>query len=103
MARTLPKFVDFPDPRAADLKALGALIRNRRGQSQLRITDAAGVMDISPDMLSRIENGRPIGADKLFQILDGLGLQLLVVTPDEAEDALKFLRPSETLKPKNVR
>ncbi|WP_081083278.1 helix-turn-helix domain-containing protein [Burkholderia anthina] len=74
MARTLPRPVATPDPLALDLAALGALVRNRRAQIQMRIDDAADMLGVSKDVLSRLENGRAVGLDKLFKILDGLGL-----------------------------
>lgn len=80
MARTLPRPIDYPDPLARDMAALGALVRNQRAKSALRIDDAADVLGVSKDVLSRLENGRPVGLDKLFKILNGLGLNLLVVT-----------------------
>ena len=52
-------------------------------------------MGITHDVLSKIENGHSVGLAKLFKVLDGLGLRLLVVTPTEAEDALGALRPRD--------
>lgn len=83
MARTLPRPIDTPDPLARDMAALGALVRNQRAQSRLRIDDAADMLGVSKDVLSRLENGRPVGLDKLFKVLDGLGLNLLVATKRE--------------------
>lgn len=80
MARTLPRPIAAPDPLAPNLSALGALVRNQRAQSRLRIDDAADMLGVSKDVLSRLENGRPVSLDKLFKVLDGLGLNLLVVT-----------------------
>ncbi|WP_373558630.1 MULTISPECIES: hypothetical protein [Burkholderia] len=42
-------------------------------------------------MLSRLENGRAVGLDKLFKVLDGLGLNLLVVPKREVPVARKAL------------
>ncbi|EYS85474.1 XRE family transcriptional regulator [Cupriavidus sp. SK-4] len=93
MARTLPRVNPAPDPFARDLAAFGALVRNRRAQSELRIDDAADMLGVSKDVLSRLENGRPVSFDKVFQILNGLGLNLLVLTRQETDDALRALRP----------
>jgi transcriptional regulator with XRE-family HTH domain len=90
MARVLPKPVELT-PGAPDLAALGRLVRNRRAQAALRIDDAADQVGVSKDVLSRLENGRPIGVDKLFLILDGLGLTLLVLPRAEASDAERLL------------
>jgi transcriptional regulator with XRE-family HTH domain len=92
MTRTLPRPVDLPDPLAGDLAALGALVRNRRAQSQLRIDDAADAVGVSKDVLSRLENGRSVSLDKVFKVLDGLGMQMLIVTKSEAMAALRTLR-----------
>ena len=55
MARTLPRPIASPDPLAQDLAALGALVRNRRAQNQMRIDDAADMLGVSKDVLSRLE------------------------------------------------
>jgi DNA-binding XRE family transcriptional regulator len=91
MARTLPQPVASPDPLALDLAALGALVRNRRAQSQMRIDDAADMLGVSKDVLSRLENGRAVSLDKLFKVLDGFGLNLLVVPKRDVLVARKAL------------
>ncbi|AKM03163.1 MULTISPECIES: helix-turn-helix domain-containing protein [Burkholderia cepacia complex] len=91
MARTLPQPIATPDPLAQDLVALGALVRNRRAQIRMRIDDAADMLDVSKDVLSRLENGRAVGLDKLFKVLEGLGLNLLVLPKREALVARKAL------------
>ncbi|CAB3972203.1 XRE family transcriptional regulator [Burkholderia cenocepacia] len=91
MARTLPRPIASPDPLAQDLAALGALVRNRRAQNQMRIDDAADMLGVSKDVLSRLENGRAVSLDKLFKVLDGLGLNLLVVPKREVPVARKAL------------
>jgi transcriptional regulator with XRE-family HTH domain len=73
--------------------ALGLLVRNQRARSELRIDDAADLLGVTHDVLSKVENGRSVGLDKLFKVLDGLGLKMLLVTPSEAEDAVRALRP----------
>ncbi|WP_052391830.1 helix-turn-helix domain-containing protein [Paraburkholderia bannensis] len=90
MARVLPQPVELA-PGAPTLAALGRLVRNRRAQSALRIDDAADQIGVSKDVLSRLENGRPIGLDKLFLILDGLGLSLLVLPRADASEVLDRL------------
>ncbi|AYQ41505.1 XRE family transcriptional regulator [Burkholderia aenigmatica] len=92
MARTLPRPIASPDPLAVDLAALGALVRNRRAQNQMRIDDAADMLGVSKDVLSRLENGRAVSLDKLFKVLDGLGLNLLVVPKRDVPVARKALR-----------
>ncbi|MDQ0070990.1 transcriptional regulator with XRE-family HTH domain [Variovorax boronicumulans] len=79
MARTLPEFQQNLSPAAASLEQLGKLVRNRRAQSRMRIDDAASLSGVSSDLLSRLENGKPVTADKLMRVLDSLGLRMLVV------------------------
>ncbi|MDE1179267.1 helix-turn-helix domain-containing protein [Paraburkholderia sp.] len=93
MARRLPSPDADLQPLAADMAALGLLVRNRRAHSQLRIDDAAAQVGVSTDVLSRLENGRAVSLDKVFKVLDGFGLTLLVMTKDEAANALET-RPS---------
>ncbi|WP_269502975.1 helix-turn-helix domain-containing protein [Burkholderia sp. IMCC1007] len=92
MARTLPQPVATPDPLALDLAALGALVRNRRAQIQMRIDDAADMLGVSKDVLSRLENGRAVSLDKLFKVLDGFGLNLLVVPKRDVQAARNAVR-----------
>lgn len=54
-------------------------MRNQRAEAKLRIDDAAAICFVSSDLLSQLENGRPITMDKLLKVLDGLGLRILVM------------------------
>ncbi|KVL19855.1 helix-turn-helix domain-containing protein [Burkholderia sp. MSMB1826] len=96
MARTLPRPIAKPDPLALDLAALGALVRNRRAQTQMRIDDAADMLGVSKDVLSRLENGRAVSLDKLFKVLDGFGLNLLVVPKRDVQVARNAVRDHAT-------
>ncbi|MCR4469971.1 MULTISPECIES: helix-turn-helix domain-containing protein [unclassified Burkholderia] len=98
MARTLPQPIATPDPFAPDLAALGALVRNRRAQNQMRIDDAADMLGVSKDVLSRLENGRAVSLDKLFKVLDGFGLNLLVVPKRDVPAARNALRDTATVR-----
>jgi hypothetical protein len=61
-------------------KILGPLVRQRRRAQQLRIDDAASLLGVSVDLMSRLENGQgSVRLDKALAILDGLGLALMVV------------------------
>lgn len=79
MARTLPHVTPDLGPAAPTLAHLGKLVRNRRAQAQMRIDDAAALCGVSSDVLSRLENGRPVTVDKLLLVLEGFGLRMLVV------------------------
>jgi transcriptional regulator with XRE-family HTH domain len=58
---------------------LGLLVRAQRRSQHLRIDDAASLLGVSVDLLSRLENGASgVRLDKLLTVLDGLGLCLQV-------------------------
>ena len=78
--------MEVADPRIRDLAALGVAVRNARAQSQLRIDDAAAFSGVSADLLSRLENGKPVTTDRLLKVLEGMGLQMLVVSKSDAWD-----------------
>ncbi|MGQ0711568.1 MAG: helix-turn-helix domain-containing protein [Rhodoferax sp.] len=60
--------------------ALGPLVRERRKSQALRIDDAAGLLGVSVDLMSRLENGQgSVRLDKALAVLDGLGLALMVL------------------------
>lgn len=59
---------------------LGPLVRERRKSQSLRIDDAAGLLGVSVDLMSRLENGQgSVRLDKALAVLDGLGLALMVL------------------------
>lgn len=58
---------------------LGQQVRAQRKQQGLRIDDAAALSGVSVDLLSRLENGAgSVRLDKLMNVLDSLGLTLMV-------------------------
>jgi transcriptional regulator with XRE-family HTH domain len=64
-------------------ETLGPLVRQRRRSQHLRIDDAAALLGVSVDLMSRLENGQgSVRLDKALAVLDGLGLTLLVVPKD---------------------
>ena len=66
-----------------NLSDLGAAVRARRREQSLRIDDAAALLGVSVDLLSRLENSKSsVRLDKLLSVLDGLGLTL-VLAPKE--------------------
>ena len=63
--------------------ALGAVVRERRKSQALRIDDAAGLLGVSVDLMSRLENGQgTVQLNKAMAVLDGLGLTLMVLPKD---------------------
>jgi len=75
-------------PLAADLYALGRLIRERRVESGLDLLDAADYSDVDVAELSRMEDGQSASTQALFNVLRGFGLEMLVMRRDDAGDAL---------------
>jgi transcriptional regulator with XRE-family HTH domain len=76
--------------------ALGPVVRARRKSQALRIDDAAGLVGVSVDLLSRLENAQgSVRLDKAMAVLDGLGLALMVV-PKEHPWALQARNPGRT-------
>lgn len=94
MARTLPEFQQNLSPAVASLEQLGKLVRNRRAQSRMRIDDAASLSGVSSDLLSRLENGKPVTSDKLMLVLESLGLRMLVVPKSAIPTLEAALDPS---------
>lgn len=84
MARSLSSPGAPVGPLIGELAQLGELVRNRRLALSLRIDDAAHACGVATNVLSRLENGGAVGADRLFRILRGLGLSMLVATTEEA-------------------
>lgn len=84
MVRKLPLPDESLSPVVETLESLGALVRSQRARGQLRIDDAADLLGVSKDLLSRLENGRSVGLDSLMKVLEGLGLKLLVLPKGDA-------------------
>jgi len=69
------------------LEQLGQLVQHRRTTSGLRLDDAALLCDVAAGSLSNLENGRrAISADKLLQVLRGLGLTMLIIPREQLAD-----------------
>jgi transcriptional regulator with XRE-family HTH domain len=66
--------------KAADL---GALVRAARKAQGMRQDDAAGSIGVSENFLGKVERGsESVHWGKLFQVLQGLGVRLVVDVPD---------------------
>ena len=69
----------------SDAADLGALVRAVRKAQRLRQDDAAGSIGVSENFLGKIERGgETVQWGKLFQVLDGLGIRIILDLPDEA-------------------
>jgi transcriptional regulator with XRE-family HTH domain len=63
---------------------LGKLVRACRKAQKIRQDDAAGSLGVSENFLGKVERGSgAVQWGKLFQVLDGLGIQLTVDVPDD--------------------
>lgn len=63
---------------------LGALVRQVRKAQALRQDDAAGSLGVSENFLGKVERGgETVQWGKLFQVLEGLGVRLIVDLPPE--------------------
>ncbi|MBC7379463.1 MAG: helix-turn-helix domain-containing protein [Burkholderiaceae bacterium] len=81
--RKLPTVDTSLTPAVTSLQELGLLVRNARAASMLRIDDAAALSNVSSNLLSRLENGKPVTTDKLLEVLNGLGLRMAVFPVDQ--------------------
>ncbi|MVW69944.1 helix-turn-helix transcriptional regulator [Bordetella sp. 15P40C-2] len=67
-------------PNAA---TIGAIIRATRKVQKIRQDDAAGSIGVSENFLGKVERGSDsVQWGKLFQVLEGLGVRVIVDVPD---------------------
>ena len=63
--------------------ALGQIVRASRKAQKIRQDDAAGSIGVSENFLGKIEcGGESVHWGKLFQVLKGLGIRVLVDVPE---------------------
>lgn len=63
--------------------AIGKVVRASRKAQKIRQDDAAGSIGVSENFLGKIERGSDaIHWGKLFQVLDGLGIKVIVDVPE---------------------
>ena len=63
--------------------AIGKVVRASRKAQNIRQDDAAGSIGVSENFLGKIERGSPsVQWGKLFQVLDGLGVRVMVDVPE---------------------
>jgi transcriptional regulator with XRE-family HTH domain len=84
MPRKLPSIQPDTTWLIQDIASLGRIVRNQRAKLALRIDDAAALCGVSSDLLSRLENGKPITTNKLLLILQGMGLHLMTLPAQHA-------------------
>lgn len=63
--------------------AIGKVVRASRKAQKIRQDDAAGSIGVSENFLGKIERGSDsVQWRKLFQVLEGLGVRVMVDVPD---------------------
>jgi transcriptional regulator with XRE-family HTH domain len=70
--------------------ALGKVVRASRKAQKIRQDDAAGSIGVSENFLGKIERGsESVQWGKLFQVLEGLGVRVMVDVPESVAAYLK--------------
>lgn len=68
---------------------LGAVVRATRKTQRIRQDDAAGSIGVSENFLGKIERGAErVQWGKLFQVLQGLGVRVMLDVPDDVAERL---------------
>ena len=63
--------------------AIGKVVRASRKAQKIRQDDAAGSIGVSENFLGKIERGSDsVNWGKLFQVLEGLGIRVMVDVPE---------------------
>ncbi len=63
--------------------AIGKVVRASRKAQKIRQDDAAGSIGVSENFLGKIERGSDsVQWGKLFQVLEGLGIRVMVDVPE---------------------
>ena len=77
--------------------AIGNVVRASRKAQKIRQDDAAGSIGVSENFLGKVERGgETVQWGKLFQVLEGLGIRVMVDVPDRVAACL-----DDTLTPGN--
>lgn len=67
----------------SDASAIGKVVRASRKVQKIRQDDAAGSIGVSENFLGKIERGgESVHWGKLFQVLEGLGIRVIVDVPE---------------------
>ena len=78
--------------------AIGKVVRASRKAQNIRQDDAAGSIGVSENFLGKIERGsQSVQWGKLFQVLEGLGIRVMVDVP---ESVAAYLNDSAKTKDK---
>ena len=69
--------------------AIGSVVRASRKAQKIRQDDAAGSIGVSENFLGKIERGSgAVQWGKLFQVLEGLGIRVMVDVPESVAACL---------------
>ena len=71
---------------------IGPIVRATRKAQHLRQDDAAGSIGVSENFLGKVERGSgSVHWSKLFQVLHGLGIRVVLDVPDDVQAVLEKL------------
>lgn len=71
-------------------EAIGKVVRASRKAQKIRQDDAAGSIGVSENFLGKIERGSgSVQWGKLFQVLEGLGIRVMVDVPESVAAYLR--------------
>lgn len=69
---------------------VGPIVRAARKAQRLRQDDAAGSIGVSENFLGKVERGSgSVHWGKLFQVLESLGVRVILDVPDDVQPALE--------------
>lgn len=69
--------------------AIGRIVRASRKVQKIRQDDAAGSIGVSENFLGKIERGgETVQWGKLFQVMEGLGIRVVLDVPDSVASYL---------------
>ena len=72
---------------------IGKVVRASRKAQKIRQDDAAGSVGVSENFLGKVERGsESVQWGKLFQVLEGLGIRVMVDVPEDVTAHLEAVR-----------
>ena len=72
---------------------IGKVVRASRKAQKIRQDDAAGSVGVSENFLGKVERGsESVQWGKLFQVLEGLGIRVMVDVPEDVAAHLVAVR-----------
>ncbi|TBW09162.1 transcriptional regulator [Azotobacter chroococcum] len=78
---------------------IGPVVRASRKAQSIRQDDAAGSIGVSESFMGKVESGgETVQWGKLFQVLEGLGVRVILDVPDEVVSQLAAAQQLHTRK-----